>query len=56
MKSATQAPTSRQTAKEEARKIREVVDRMIERQEMRPFLVKHGFLTKAGKLTKRYGG
>ena len=47
---------NRKTAMEEAHKIRAAVDRMIERKEMMPFLVKHGFLTKSGKLTKRYGG
>jgi hypothetical protein len=43
-------------AKEEARKIRETVDRMIERKETKSFLVKHGFITEDGKLSKRYGG
>ena len=47
---------SRRTALEEAHKIRAAVDRLIERKEMLAFLVKHGFLTKSGKLTKRYGG
>jgi hypothetical protein len=36
--------------------IRQFVDQLIERGETRNFLVKHGFATKSGKLTKRYGG
>jgi len=43
-------------AKAEVRKIRETVDRMIERKETKLFLVKHGFITEDGKLSKRYGG
>lgn len=42
--------------KEEARMTREFVDQMIKRGEARDFLIKHGFFTKSGKLTKRYGG
>ena len=37
-------------------KVREYVDRMIQRGEAKEFLVKHGFVTPSGKLTKRYGG
>jgi len=36
--------------------ISEFVDQMIKRGEAREFLIKHGFVTKSGKLTKRYGG
>jgi hypothetical protein len=42
--------------KEEARMVSEFVDQMIKRGEARHFLIKHGFFTKSGKLTKRYGG
>lgn len=42
--------------KEEARMMSEFVDQMIKRGEARQFLVKNGFITKTGKLTKRYGG
>jgi len=42
--------------KEEARMISEFVDRMIKSGEARNYLIKHGFVTKSGKLTKRYGG
>lgn len=42
--------------KEEARMMSEFVDQMIKRGEARDFLIKHGFFTKSGKLTKRYGG
>jgi len=37
-------------------KVREYVDRMIQRGEAKEFLVKHGFVTPSGKLTKRNGG
>ncbi len=42
--------------KKEMVMIRQFVDQLIERGETRNFLVKHGFVTKSGKLTKRYGG
>ncbi len=42
--------------KEEARMISEFVDKMIKSGEARNYLIKHGFVTKSGKLTKRYGG
>lgn len=40
----------------EALKVREYVDQMIKRGETKSFLIKHGFVTRSGKLTKRYGG
>ena len=42
--------------KEEGRILRQFVEQLIERGEAREFLVKNGFVTKSGKLTKRYGG
>ena len=42
--------------KEEARMMSEFVDQLIKRGEARNYLIKHGFFTKSGKLTKRYGG
>ena len=48
--------SSKPDFKEEARMTREFVDQMIKRGEARDFLIKHGFFTKSGKLTKRYGG
>jgi hypothetical protein len=41
---------------QEARMIRAFVDQMIKRGESREFLIKNGFHTPTGKLTKRYGG
>ena len=34
----------------------EHVEQVIKSGEARQFMVKHGFVTKTGKLTKRYGG
>ncbi len=42
--------------KEEARMMSEHVEQVIKSGEARQFMVKHGFVTKTGKLTKRYGG
>lgn len=42
--------------KAEARKINEFVGRLIEEGKAKEFLVEHGFVTPAGRLTKRYGG
>lgn len=43
-------------AREEARIMREAVDRMIDTGEIRAFMIKHGFVTPGGRLTRRYGG
>lgn len=48
--------TRKPDLKEEARMVSEFVEQMIKRGEARDFLIKHGFFTKTGKLTKRYGG
>lgn len=45
-----------QSFEQEARMIREFVDQMIKSGQSREFLVKNGFHTPTGKLTKRYGG
>jgi hypothetical protein len=42
--------------KAEARKIGEFVGRLIEEGNAKAFLIQHGFVTPAGRLTKRYGG
>jgi hypothetical protein len=42
--------------KEQSRLIREFVNGLIKRGEAREFLIKNGFHTPDGKLTKRYGG
>jgi hypothetical protein len=36
--------------------MREHTAKLIKNGEARQFLIKHGFATKSGKLTKRYGG
>lgn len=40
----------------EAKLMREHTAKLIKNGEARQFLIKHGFATKSGKLTKRYGG
>lgn len=40
----------------EAKLMREYAAKLIKKGEARQFLIKHGFATKEGKLTKRYGG
>jgi hypothetical protein len=52
----TQSGMKRKSAEEEARMIRVAIDRMIERKELKSFLIEHGFITKTGKVPKRYGG
>lgn len=42
--------------KAEVRVIREFADQLIRDGKAKEFLVKHGFHTPSGKLTKRYGG
>lgn len=49
-------PDLRQAAEKEAKTLRIKAAQMIQRGEMKPFLIKHGFLTESGKLPKRYGG
>lgn len=40
----------------EARDLGNYVAELIRKGEAKEFLVKHGFVTRRGKLTKRYGG
>jgi hypothetical protein len=40
----------------EAKRIRLLVDRLIDEGKTKAFLVEHGFATTSGKLAKRYGG
>jgi hypothetical protein len=42
--------------KAELRIIREFADKLIREGKAKDFLVEHGFHTRGGKLTKRYGG
>ncbi len=48
--------TNKSDLKEEARMLSEWAAAMIKSGEARQFLIKNGFITRAGKLTKRYGG
>ena len=56
MKVPAKRPAQPPDFKEQSRLIREFVDGLIKRGEAREFLVKNGFHTPGGKLTKRYGG
>lgn len=48
--------TRNEERKVELRIIREFADKLIREGKAKEFLVEHGFHTRAGKLTKRYGG
>lgn len=56
MKVPAKRPGQTTDFKEESRLIRQFVDDLLKRGEAREFLVKNGFHTPGGKLTKRYGG
>ncbi len=56
VKVSAKRPTQPPDFKEQSRLIREFVDGLIKRGEAREFLVKNGFHTPGGTLTKRYGG
>ncbi len=42
--------------KAETEKIRALAKRLIQEGKAKAFLIEHGFATKGGRLTKRYGG
>ena len=56
MKEPAKRPAQPPDFKEQSRLIREFVNGLIKRGEAREFLIKNGFHTPDGKLTKRYGG
>jgi hypothetical protein len=53
----TLAPRSRQEIDHEIKLLRRNVKKILKNKaSARKFLVDHGFITKSGKLTKKYGG